>query len=251
MLSVSLLFRTVLSKCATIYCWRLQYSTCLELHSQSIVRDLRREKFTALLETYGFNQGQINRLFKSEHNVLSLHKNDLQANLMNWLKFEQGDKLYTTLSAYPELLILNPDFVNFRVTELMTLFTRKDINKLMITCPRVFLDDFSEIYDKVEYLVHFMKAEQKSIVKSNALQFDINHIKCRHSFLTRVGCYTTKKDAKRKNLPLAKIFNKNIQTFLNLVNLTEEEYIVFTRCFEDEIDLEDEDIEDYFDVDEE
>ncbi|KFM81996.1 hypothetical protein X975_18919, partial [Stegodyphus mimosarum] len=78
-----------------------------------------------------------------------------------------------------------------------------------------------------------MGVDQKSIVKSTALQFDLNHIKYRHTFMLRAGCYRLHKRAKiSKNPPLHKIFSRNITTFLKLTGLTEEEYSVFCECYE-------------------
>lgn len=211
--------------------------------------DKKAQKFSSIFSNYGFNQGQINGILRSPNSILSYSEEDLLSNLNFWLSFEVNDKLYTALSAYPELLTLNPDYIKNRVKELMTLFTKKDINKLLVTCPSVILEDFSTIYDKVEYIVHMMGVEQKSMVKSRALQHDLHHIKCRHTFMVRAGCYiVNKKTAKNRNPPLHKIFSQNMKTFLKLTRLTEEEYNAFCLSYKEEL-LDQEDSDDDEDID--
>ncbi|GIY82518.1 uncharacterized protein CEXT_31051 [Caerostris extrusa] len=104
--------------------------------------------FTNLLLNYGFSKGQVNHILNSPAGILNLNEKDLTANLLNWYSFETSNKLYTALTANAELLTLDPKYVNSRFTELMTLFTKTDINKLLNTCPKVFLDDFDVIRKK-------------------------------------------------------------------------------------------------------
>lgn len=216
------------------------------LQHQLLQHDKNTEKFSSIFSSYGFNHGQINGILRSP-DILSYSKEDLISNLKVWLSFEVNDKLFTVLSAYPELLTLNPDYVKNRITELMTLFTKKDINKLLVTCPSVIIDDFSTVYEKVQYITHMMGVEQKSIVKSRALQHDLFHMKCRHIFMTRAGFYIVNKKAKKnRNAPLHKIFSRNIATFLRLTRLTEEEYNVFCLGYEEEL-LDQEDSDDEID----
>lgn len=200
----------------------------------------KRNTISNLLETHGFSKGQITHLFNSSVPILHLNKKELSDILSDWiLAFEANDKLFTTLTAHPELLTLDPEYVNSRVKELMTIFTNKDIQKLLVTSPNVFLDDFSEITEKVEYIVHKMGVEQKSIIKSCALQFSLDHIKCRHNFMARAGFYRVeKKEVKSKNPPLNKVFSRNIETFLKLTKLSKEEYLTFFECYKDELEEE-------------
>ncbi|GFS82954.1 uncharacterized protein NPIL_534341 [Nephila pilipes] len=212
-----------------------------------LVSDEKKISFSNLLHNFGFSEGQINHILNSPAAVLRLNEKDLTASLLNWCTFEMEKKLLTTLTGNAELLTLDPTYVNLRSSELMTLFTKKDINKLLVTCPKVFLDDFETIVEKVSYIVHSMEVEQKSIVKSYALQFDLKHIKCRHVFMCRSGLYKPlKKNSKSKNPPLDKVFSRNIETFLNLTKLTEEEYIVFYDLYDDEryLLMHDDDLED-------
>lgn len=213
------------------------------VQKQPLIAELKTERFSSLLSGYGFNPGQVSRILKSSELVLHFREDQLLSSLTNWLLFNAGDKLCTTLSTYPELLTLNPDYVNSRCKELMTLFTKKDITKLLVTCPTVFTDEFATIYDKVEYIVHFMGVEQKSIVKSRALLFDLFYIKCRHTILTRTGHYIVKKRSVRStNPPLDKVFSSNIEKFLKIAKVTEEEYDAFCHCFElEELENQDED----------
>lgn len=225
----------------------LHYQASMRANSnlnQSLQTNEKFQRFSSQLFSFGFNNGQINRILQSPESVMSFNEDEILYNLANWLAFDVNEKLFTVLSTYPELLTLNPDFVNFRTKELMSLFTRKDISKLLVTCPCVFVDDFSHIYDKVEYIVYMMGVEQKSIVKSRALQFDLHHIKCRHIFMARAGRYIISKRAVRnKNAPLDKIFSRNIETFLKLTHLSEEEYTAFCQMYKEEL-LEQEDSDD-------
>lgn len=225
--------------------FKLAYSN---LHHHPLHSDSKYQRVSTLLSNYGFNYGQVNRILQSPESISSLGEDQLLSNLINWYGFNVGEKLCTVLCAYPELLTLNPDYVNARNKELMSLFTRKDISKLLLTCPSVFIDDFSIVYDKVEYIVHMMDVEQKSIVKSRALQFDLDHIKFRHIFMCRAGFYVkNKKSARNRNAPLHKIFSRNIQTFLKLTHLTEEEYKTFCQCYKEELLDEEEDSDDEID----
>ncbi|XP_035220135.1 uncharacterized protein LOC118193195 [Stegodyphus dumicola] len=198
-----------------------------------IESDKKVSKYTNLLQNFGFSERQISRIFNSPHSVLTLNENELKSNLVNWHSFEVNDKFFTMLTANPELMLLNPEYVNLRKKELMTVFTRKDIAKLFVTCPKVFLDDFPTILEKIQYILHHMGVDQKSIVKSTALQFDLSHIKYRHTFMLRAGRYRLHKRAKKlKNPPLHKIFSRNITTFLKLTGLTEDEYSAFCECYD-------------------
>ncbi|GFQ76539.1 uncharacterized protein TNCT_428071 [Trichonephila clavata] len=212
-----------------------------------LASEKKKNAFNNLLLNFGFSVGQVNHILNSPACILSLNEKDLSSNLMIWYSFEIGKKLFTTLTGNAELLTLDPTYVDSRFSELMTLFTKKDINKLLVTCPKVFLDDFETIVEKVSYIVHKMEVEQNSIVKSYALQSDLKHIKCRHAFMCRSGHYKpVKKNEKSKNPPLDKIFSRNIETFLKLTKLTEEEYLVFCDICEEEryLLMHDDDLDD-------
>ncbi|CAL1273396.1 unnamed protein product [Larinioides sclopetarius] len=207
-----------------------------------LATEKKRTSFSNILLNYGFNKGQVDHILNSPAGILGLNEKDLSANLVNWYSFEINDKFYTSLTANAELLTLDATYINNRFKELMTLFTKKDINKMLVTCPKVFLDDFVTIQEKVQYIVNNMQVEQKSIVKTYALQFDLYHIKCRHLFLCRSGHYKrVKKKEKSKNPPLDKVFSKNVETYLKLSKLTEEEFLAFCDVYElEEKDLQDE-----------
>ncbi|XP_054716386.1 transcription termination factor 4, mitochondrial-like [Uloborus diversus] len=215
------------------------YSVAQEKNSTQLTGDASRtvnrfEKNLTILHDFGFKAGQVNRISASSQNVLNLREKDLMTNLKGWLAFGMSDKLFTTLTSHPELITLSPSFVDKRYDELMTVFAKKDIHKLLITCPQVFLDDFSTVQEKVSYIVHSMGVEQKSIVKAEALQFDFQHIRCRHLFLFLAGHYRLmKKKFNPKNPPLNKVFSRNMDTFLKLSGLSFEEYAAFCECFDE------------------
>ncbi|KAF8767448.1 Transcription termination factor 4 like protein [Argiope bruennichi] len=200
-----------------------------------LTTEKKRTSFSNILLNYGFSKGQVDHILNSPAGILGLSEKNLSTNLMNWYTFEINEKFFTSLTANAELLTLAPTYVNNRFKELMTLFTKKDINKLLVTCPKVFLDDFVTVQEKVQYIVSNMQVEQKSIVKTYALQFDLYHIKCRHIFLCRSGHFKrVKKKEKSKNPPLDKVFSRNVETFLKLSKLTEEEFVAFCDVYEHE-----------------
>ncbi|GBM80640.1 hypothetical protein AVEN_87021-1 [Araneus ventricosus] len=207
-----------------------------------LATEKKKTSFSIILLNYGFSKGQVDHILNSPAGILGLNEKDLSANLVNWYSFEINDKFYTSLTANAELLTLTPTYINNRFKELMTLFTKKDINKMLVTCPKVFLDDFTTVQEKVQYIVNNMQVEQKSMVKTYALQFDLYLIKCRHVFLCRSGHYKrVKKKEKSKNPPLDKVFSRNVETFLKLSKLTEEEFLTFCDVYEhEEKDLQDE-----------
>lgn len=216
------------------------YTAVKHVPAMIFTTEKKRNAISNLLESHGFSKGQISHLFNSPEPILNLSETELSDVLSHWfLGFPSNDKLFTVFTANPQLLILHPEYVNNRIKELMTLFTKRDIQKLLITSPNVFLDDFSEITQKVEYIVHRMKVEQNSIVKSCALQFSLDHVKCRHNFMQRAGLYKViKKEVKSKNPPLHKVFSRNIDTFLKLTKLSEEEYLTFFEYYKDELEEE-------------
>nr|XP_015917162.1 uncharacterized protein LOC107446895 [Parasteatoda tepidariorum] len=202
-------------------------------HSESFLNDKKTIKINDILSSFGFNYGQVAYILKSPHLILSYGKEDLMSNILRWQMLQvDKKKLCTALTRCPELLTLNPAYIDSRIKELMTIFTQKDIDKLLVTCPEIFLDDFDDIKEKVEYIVYFMGVEQSSIVKTEAMQFDLDYIKIRHDFMLRTGFYRMKKRVvQAKTAPLNKIFSRNVQTFLKLSGLSKEEFDAFRNAY--------------------
>lgn len=189
---------------------------------------------STILMKYGFSGEQADYIITSAPEILNLDEKSIKSNIINWFSFKMSEKnLFRSLTSSPELLLLNPEFVNAHVRELLTVFTNKDILKLLKIHPKVFLEDWDTIMEKMEYLLHYMGAEQKTIVKHGALQYSLEHMRQRHLFLLYTGKFkspTAKK--KPKNPPLDIIFGK-LGSYLNLTGLCKEEYVAFCEVFPD------------------
>lgn len=190
------------------------------------------EAVSTTLMKYGFSGDQTKYIITSYPQLADLDEKSITSNIIYWFSFKMSEKdLFTSLASCPELLCLNPEFVNNRVRELLTVFTHKDILKLLKMNPEVFLEDWDVIMKKMEYLSHYMGAEQKAIVKCAALQYSLEHLRQRHLFLLFTGKFKTPSVRKKQKNPSLGIMFGKTSAFLKVTGLSVEEYIAFCEVF--------------------
>jgi len=148
--------------------------------------------------------------------------------------------LHQVILNQPILLVTDSTFIRRQINLLMTLFTHKDIHKLAQKCPRILVEDFDAIREKVRYILHEIGVDQKEIVASHTLSHSLEHIRLRHQIMVRSGIY-------RKPHPKKKITNPHLTAMVdtptkefvtNLVHISLEQYNVFEKMLEREIGKE-------------
>ncbi|EDW03918.1 transcription termination factor 4, mitochondrial [Drosophila grimshawi] len=109
-----------------------------------------------------------------------------------WRACQFGEHLlHLLLTKYPELLDVNDAhrllsliaYLKSRVS------TNKNVWKLLMNSPDLLEQSEQTIEEKLNYLFEIMRIEVPEIVKSSALSLPFEELRCRHTFLLRLGLF--------------------------------------------------------------
>jgi len=159
---------------------------------------------------------------------------DLDAALRFWsttLKLETIDK-------HPEILFIKPSVHTETFNRLTKVFSNKDIPILLNNMPRLLLEDWSEVEEKIDFAITEIQAKHKEIVYSYYLTYSMEHIRTRFNFLWRSGVYLKphKRDRKRGYvLPLKVMVESDHSEILKMTGLLAEEYSAMQKITAQEI----------------
>ncbi|XP_014666461.1 PREDICTED: uncharacterized protein LOC106808314 [Priapulus caudatus] len=185
-------------------CASSQWQTCIEM-----------------LSNHSFSSRQILNILSSAPYVLKMSLVTLVRAMQNLraLGFVDGD-IQHLLSENPLLLEASQRALVGRVKQLLTAFTRSDVNKMCVANPSILSDPWEQLEEKLHYVLFCMGLSQTSIVKSNLMKHSIDHIQCRHEFCLRAGFFKVP-DPKRRmrtdNASLRSIIDASDSNFLRSV----------------------------------
>nr|XP_027807520.1 transcription termination factor 4, mitochondrial isoform X2 [Marmota flaviventris] len=133
-------------------------------------------------------------------------------------------KLRRMLHGCPEVFTMRQQDIDDTVKLLKEkcLFTAQQVTEILHRCPSVLQENPSELEYKFQYAYFRMGVKHLDIVRTDFLQYSVNKIKQRHSYLERLGRYQTpdKKGQTQITNPLLK----------DILRVSESEFLAKTAC---------------------
>lgn len=161
------------------------------------------------------------------------------------LGFRDG-KVQDILSKVPELVTARPQTFAAQFTRLLKLFPRPQLVKLLMRCPSLLLEQWSEVSDKVDYAANEMGVNELScLLDCDLLSHPLIHVQTRHVFLVRSGFYPQAADVRRT--PSALLDTPSLQMMFDttdsrfasrVARLPLEEYTIFKEIHKRELENE-------------
>ncbi|XP_053666741.1 uncharacterized protein LOC128715849 [Anopheles marshallii] len=201
------------------------------------------------LTTEGLEVEKMLSIIGGHPSILVRPPEKIAESLHCWRSCQFGDaNMKVLLSAHPCLL----DFTNYgqlaqRVAFLHSHFeTRKNVYRLFLNAPNLVVDEHHVTEAKILYLMQTMRHEVLEVVKSCAFAHDLEHLRCRHTFLERLGLFKPRplkvdKSTPTGNPPVHQITDTSDKRFaVKVAYVTLEEYEVFQELFRREMDQDDE-----------
>uniref|UniRef100_A0A182P3B3 Uncharacterized protein n=1 Tax=Anopheles epiroticus TaxID=199890 RepID=A0A182P3B3_9DIPT len=215
---------------------------------------------TKLLHSEGIEMEKILSIIGGHPSILLRPVEKIAESLHCWRSCQFGDgNMKVLVSAHPYLL----DYTNHgqlaqRVAFLHSHFeTRKNVYRLFLNAPNLLVDEQHATEAKIAYLLQSMRHEVLEVVKSCAFSHDLEHLRCRHTFLERLGSFKPRslkadKNTPTGNPPLHQITDTSDKRFaVKVAYVTLEEYEVFQELFRREMEQDERyDTDDELDVEE-
>ncbi|XP_053696248.1 transcription termination factor 4, mitochondrial [Sabethes cyaneus] len=224
--------------------------------------ELARYKANLWQQTYhlmaqeGFETAHFLSIVAGYPDLLARPAAQLTASMDCWRSCQFGDRqMQVLLAAHPQLLDLTDhNQLAQRMAFLHTHFeTRKNVWRLFMNSPNVVVDSVDSIQKKIDYVLQRMRIEVLETVKSCAFSAELDHIRCRHVFLERLGLFKPRKsDAEpgelSNNPKLHQITDTTDKRFaVKVAFVTLEEFEVFQELFRKELNKDDDDGDAEFD----
>lgn len=195
---------------------------------------------TKFLRDYGFSPKQMVSVIKKLPSILDMDFKTVTECLESLRKLGFTDAQLLKLVAYhPSIVLLENKDILIRIAELKALFKSKDILYLIVKSPIVLVEDMSIIYAKFNYVYNEMGITQRQMMYCDLFGHSLEHIRCRHQFLTRSGLYKKidkDKGEINKNPLLQNIIDTADEEFAkNYAGMTVLEYETFKQMFEEEL----------------
>ena len=152
-------------------------------------------------------------------------------------------------------ICLNIDIVGLdeRCDDLAEFFAnKKEVSAAINSCPHILIDYWPHLKEKLNFIIHVMQVSPKTLIKSKALTFDLQHIKDRYEFLNRAGLYqhpslkSHSMTAAEAYPNIADVVETKDEAFVNDVAgegvFSVEDYKMFVKMLNEEEDVQDEDV---------
>ncbi|XP_053676561.1 transcription termination factor 4, mitochondrial [Anopheles nili] len=203
---------------------------------------------TKLLATEGMETEKILAIIGGHPTILTRPSEKIVESLHCWRSCQFGDgNMQVLLSAHPCFLeYTNHRQLAQRVAFLHSHFeTRKNVYKLFLNAPNLLVEEQHVTQEKITYLMQTMRHEVLDVVKSYAFSYDLEHLRCRHTFLERLGLFKPRSLKAAKTIPtgnptLYQILDTSDKRFaVKVAYVTLEEYEVFQELFRREIEQRD------------
>ncbi|XP_049278006.1 uncharacterized protein LOC125761152 [Anopheles funestus] len=197
-----------------------------------------------LLTTEGLEVEKMLSIIGGHPAILARPPEKIAQSLHCWRSCQFGDaNMKVLLSAHPYFL----DYTNHgqlaqRVAFLHSHFeTRKNVYRLFLNAPNLVVDEHHVTEAKIVYMMQTMRHEVLEVVKSRAFAHDLEHLRCRHTFLERLGLFKPRslkvdKNTPTGNSPVHQITDTSDKRFaVKVAYVTLEEYEVFQDLFRREM----------------
>ncbi|KAM5155584.1 transcription termination factor 4, mitochondrial [Callospermophilus lateralis] len=173
----------------------------------------------------GLNPEPVCMVLKKSPQLLKLPVVQMKkrSNYLRKLGLGEG-KLRRMLHGCPEVFTMRQQDIDdiVKLLKEKCLFTAQQVTEILHRCPGVLQEDPSELEYKFQYAYFRMGVQHLDIVRTDFLQYSVNKIKQRHSYLERLGRYQTpdKKGQTQITNPLLK----------DILRVSESEFLAKTAC---------------------
>ncbi|KFB38705.1 hypothetical protein ZHAS_00006106 [Anopheles sinensis] len=201
-----------------------------------------------LLASEGLETEKILSIIGGHPSILTRPTEKIAESLHCWRSCQFGDSnMKVLMSAHPYLLeYTNHGQLSQRVAFLHSHFeTRKNVYRLFMNAPNLLVEEQRETEEKIDFLMEKMRHEVLEVVKSCAFSHDLEHLRCRHTFLERLGLFKPRSLKADPNTPtgnpkLHQITDTSDKRFaVKVAYVTLEEYEVFQELFRREMSADD------------
>lgn len=213
------------------------------------------------LKQYDFKTSDLLDMIDSNPDILNTNKQRLHKCMSAWTNFRFDDKKLKQLFVLqPSLLLLEDKQILSRIPKLLA-FVGKKYNRvleLISYSPNVLFDSWDQLESKFDYLLLDMQLGPTQFVTTSVLSSTLFDIKCRHNFLIKLGMFKNRDPKSNLNLitgnpSLKRIIETSDKQFaVKVAGVTAEEFFVFKRLFQKQLNEESEDSssENKYDIDE-
>ncbi|XP_060666624.1 transcription termination factor 4, mitochondrial [Drosophila nasuta] len=199
----------------------------------------------ATFQNHGLQTVNFLRIVTGNPAVLKRTPQRIIESLEIWRSCQFGEHLlHLLLTKYPELLDVN------NAHELRTLnaylksrvSTNKNVWKLLMNCPDLLAQSEHSMEQKLNYMIDVMRLEVPEIVKSAAMSLPFDELRCRHTFLLRLGLFKPRAlkadpDEKTTNNRLYQITDTSEKAFATKIcHVTLAEYEAFKELLAKELE---------------
>lgn len=206
------------------------------------------------LSQYDFKTSQLLEMIDSNPDILIMNRQHLHKCMHAWTSIRFDDKkLRELLIAQPSCLLLNDKQILSRIPKLLAYAGNKHnrVLELISYSPNVMFDNWKDLESKLDYIMLNMELGPTQFVTTSVCSSNLFDIKCRHTFLVRLGMYKNR-DPKANpnhitgNPSLKKIIETNDKQFaVKVAGVTAEEFYVFKQLFRRQLnEVNEDDIDD-------
>lgn len=202
------------------------------------------------LSQYDFKTSELLEMIDSNPDILTMNRIHLHKCMSAWNNFRFDDKkLKQLIVLQPSCLLLDEKQILSRIPKLLAYVGKKPnrVLELISFSPNVLFDNWNQLESKFDYLLLDMELGPTQFVTTSALSSTLFDIKCRHSFLVKLGMFKNRDPKANSNQildnpTLKKIIDTTDKQFaIKVAGVTAEEFFVFKKLFKKELDEENED----------
>ncbi|XP_017857561.1 PREDICTED: uncharacterized protein LOC108610157 [Drosophila arizonae] len=143
-------------------------------------------------QNHGLETMSFLRIVTGNPNVLKRTPDRIIHTLEIWRACQFGENLlHLLLTKYPELLDVTDAHQLLTLSAYLKsrLSTNKNVWKVLMNSPDLMAQPENLIEEKLTYMFEVMRIEVPEIVKSSALSLSFEELRCRHTFLVRLGLF--------------------------------------------------------------
>ncbi|VVC29929.1 Transcription termination factor, mitochondrial/chloroplastic [Cinara cedri] len=208
-------------------------------------------KFFDYLSQYDFKKSQILEMIDSNPDLLRVNNSNLHKCMSVWTNLRFDDqKLKQLIVNQPCCLLLDDKDLLSRIPKLLAYVGNKRnwLLELISYSPNVLFDSWTHLEAKLDYVMLNMEFGPTQFVTTNVMSSKLFDIKCRHSFLVKLGMFKPRDPKAEKsnqitgNPSLKRIMETNDKQFaVKVAGVTTEEFVVYKKIFEKQFDENEDD----------
>ncbi|XP_064539200.1 uncharacterized protein LOC135428983 [Drosophila montana] len=196
-------------------------------------------------QNHGLETVSFLRIVTGNPTVLKRTPERLINSLEIWRACQFGEHLlHLLLTKYPELLDVSDAHQLLSLSAYLKsrLTNNKNVWKLLMNSPDLLVQSEKTIEQKLNYMFDIMRIEVPEIVKSAALSLPFEELRCRHTFLLRLGLFKPRALKADPNEPttnnrLYQITDTSEKSFATKIcHVTLPEYEAFQELFARELE---------------